>query len=105
LHLELFDCFRRRRERHRVDARLGDSDTVERGVLVRVALPVGADADRYSGHGYAAGVAVHISKSHAAAELNPGLQYGQRPDVTAVERQLFHSARRDHLPERGLVRV
>ena len=106
LYLELLDGFGRGRERYRVDARLGDRDAIESGVLIGVALAIGADADGVARDGHAAAAAaVDVRQPHASAVLHARLQDRQRAQVAAVERQFFHAPRVHHLAQRGLIRV
>src|SRR5205823_6312978 len=75
LDLELLHRFNRWSERHGVDAGFGGFHAVECGVLVSVALPVGADGNADAGNGNASAGAGQAVKSHAAAELNARLQH------------------------------
>ena len=71
MHPDFFHRFRRRRERHRVDASFGRDDAVQRRVLACFALAVGDDRDRLAGDRYAAAAARLSVVAVARAERHP----------------------------------
>ena len=57
LVLELLNGFGRRREGYCIDARFGDPDAIQSGMLIGVALAIGADADGVARDRYSAATA------------------------------------------------
>ncbi len=102
-HLHFFHRFGRRRERNRVDARLGSNHAVEGGVLVGFALAVSYDRDGLAGDRDAAAAASLSVEAATAAEHHACLQSGEVTDVTAVDREFDEAALFDCSAERSFV--
>jgi hypothetical protein len=92
---------------HRVDARLGRDDAIERRVLVGLALAVGDKRktdtrNRDTVRALALTEALTVG-SAARSVLNARLQNRQRSNVAVVERQLLDAPLLDRLAERRVV--